>query len=333
MEPIEPENINENESTENENFHTQPSVLPKPVLVQDEKNWIRKSIISLAIYGFLFFFIFKTEPIYIAAVLLVLLIHEFGHFFAMKAFNYNNVKLFVLPLLGAYVTGKKSVISQRQMAVVVLAGPVPGIIMGICLLMYTDMHPNDRLEMLGKIFLGLNFFNLLPFMPLDGGRLLETLFINHNHVLRVVFTSISIVVLLLLSILFESLFFLIIPISMIFDLIMEIKNQKIREYLIQEKINYITDYQDLPDKDYWTIRDCIILSFNKRYKGIQAGVHQYSIIEGGLIQHVVAVLKTPIIKDLKITGTLIAFIIFCFFLLLPVIYYIPKVIAALQAAQ
>ncbi len=333
MEPIEPEHNNENESTENPNFQSKPTILPKPVLMQDEKNWVRKSLISLAIYGFLFLFIFKTEPIYIAAVLLALLVHEFGHFFAMKAFNYNNVKLFVLPLLGAYVTGKKSIISQRQMTVVVLAGPVPGIIVGIVLLMYTDAYPNERLDMLGKIFLGLNFFNLLPFMPLDGGRLLETLFINHNHALRVVFTSISILVLLLFAVLFKSLFFLIIPISMIFDLIMEIKNQKIRDYLIQEKINYITDYNELPDKDYWVIRDCIILSFNKRYKGIQAGLHQYSVIEGGLIQHVVAVLKTPIIKDLKIVGTLIAFLIFCFFLLLPIIYYIPKIIVALQATQ
>lgn len=330
MEPIEPEHTNENESSQETFSEAQPSILPKPILMQDEKNWVRKSIISLAIYGFLFLFIFKTEPIYIAAVLLVLLIHEFGHFFAMKAFNYNNVKLFVLPLLGAYVTGKKSVISQRQMSVVILAGPVPGIIIGIALLMYTDTYPNDRLDMLAKIFLGLNFFNLLPFMPLDGGRLLETLFINHNHVLRVVFTVISILVLLLFAVLFESLFFLIIPISMIFDLIMEIKNQKIRDYLAQENINYTLDYAELPDKNYWIIRDCILLSFNRRYKGIQAGVTQYSVIEGGIIQHVVAVLKAPIIKDLKIFGTLIAFLVYCFFLLLPIIYFIPKVIAALS---
>ncbi len=333
MEPIEPEHINENESTENNDFQTKPSILPKPVLVQDEKNWMRKSLISLAIYGILFLFIFKTEPIYIAAVLVVLIIHEFGHFFAMKAFNYSDVKMFIIPLLGAYVTGKKSIISQRQMSIIVLAGPVPGIIIGLALLIFTDFNPNDRLEMLGKIFLGLNFFNLLPFMPLDGGRLLETLFINHNHLLRVVFSSISILVLLLLAILFESLFFLIIPISMVFDLIMEIKNQKIRNYLVQENINYISEYNDLPDKDYWTIRDCILLSFSKRYRGIQAGVHQYSVIEGGLIQHIVAVLKTPIIRDLKITGTLITFLIFCFFLFLPILYYIPKIVTALLTAQ
>jgi len=74
-----------------EQQYQQPGILPKPLLVVDKQNWIRKSLISLAIYGFLFYVIFDLEVIYIAAVLLVLLIHEFGHFFAMKAFNYTNV--------------------------------------------------------------------------------------------------------------------------------------------------------------------------------------------------------------------------------------------------
>jgi Zn-dependent protease len=319
VENTEPENNNENESTETNHEH-KAHVLPKPVLVEDKKNWVRKSLISLGIYAFFFYLIFDSELIYIAAVLLVLMIHEFGHFFAMKAFNYNNVKLFVLPMLGAYVTGKKSIISQRQMSIIILAGPLPGIIIGFCLLMSTIYYPNDRIEMLGGIFFVLNLFNLLPFIPLDGGRLLETLFANHNHTIRVVFTIISIIALTALAINTRSIIFLIIPVSMVFDLIMEIKNQKIRDYLEQEKINYITDYTDLPDKDYWTIRDGIILSFNKRYASVQAGVQQYSILEGGLIQHVVSVLKTPFIKDVKTFGkTGIIFIYILFLIILPII--------------
>lgn len=325
MEPIEPENHNENESTNKPNFEQQTHVLPKPVLVQDKKNWVRKSIISLAIYAFLFYFIFNGDISYIAAVLVVLLIHEFGHFFAMKAFNYSNVKLFVLPLLGAYVTGKKALISQRQMTIVILAGPLPGMIIGFCLLLSTIYYPNERIEMLGNIFFILNLFNLLPFVPLDGGRLLETLFINHNHTIRVVFTIISIVAMALLAIVTKSLLFLIIPISMVFDLIMEMKNQKIREYLDQENINYTSDYNDLPDTNYWTIRDCILLSFSKRYAGIQAGVHQYSVLEGGLIQHVVAVLKTPFIKDVKLLEKIgIIFTYILFLIVLPVAYALIK---------
>ena len=167
MENTEQNNHNEFESTENTGHQQHMNVLPKPILEQDTKNWVRKSIISLAIYAIFFYFIFNQDLIYIAAVLVVLMIHEMGHFFAMKAFNYSNVKLFVLPMLGAYVTGKKSIISQRQMSMVILAGPLPGIVIGFCLLMSTIFYPNERLEMLGNIFFVLNLFNLLPFMPLS----------------------------------------------------------------------------------------------------------------------------------------------------------------------
>ena len=322
MENFEPEHINENETNENSTFENHPHVLPKPVLMEDKKNWVRKSLISLGIYAVFFYLIFDRDLIYIAAVLLVLMIHEFGHFFAMKAFNYNNVKLFVLPMLGAYVTGKKSVISQRQMSAVILAGPLPGIIIGFCLLISTIYYPNERIHMLGNIFFFLNLFNLLPFIPLDGGRLLETLFVHQNHTIRIIFTVISIIVLVVLAAITKSLIFLIIPVSMVLDLIMEIKNQKIRDYLEQEKINYTVDYADLPDKDYWTIRDCILLSFNKRYASVQAGVQQYSLLEGGIIQHVVSVLKTPFIKDVKTLEKMaILFTYILFLVILPLVAY------------
>ena len=325
MENTEQNNHNEFESSGNTGQQQQMNVLPKPILEQDTKNWVRKSIISLAIYAIFFYFIFNQDLIYIAAVLVVLMIHEMGHFFAMKAFNYSNVKLFVLPMLGAYVTGKKSIISQRQMSMVILAGPLPGIVIGFCLLMSTIFYPNERLEMLGNIFFVLNLFNLLPFMPLDGGRLLETLFINHNHTIRVIFTILSIIVLAGLSIATKSIIFLIIPVSMVFDLIMEIKNQKIRDYLAQEQINYTTDYVDLPDRDYWTIRDCVLLSFSKRYAGIEAGVQKYSLLEGGIIQHVTAVLKTPFIKDVKTLEKIaIMFTYILFLIVLPITYALMK---------
>lgn len=319
------ENNEYEETTETVVNENQIQVLPKPILEQDKRNWVRKSLISLGIYAFFFYIIFDHDLIYIAAVLLVLMIHEFGHFFAMKAFNYSNVKLFVLPMLGAYVTGKKSIISQRQMSVVILAGPIPGIIIGFCLLMSAFYYPNERIEMLGNIFFILNLFNLLPFVPLDGGRLLETLFINHNHTIRVVFTIISIMALAVLAILTKSLLFLIIPISMVFDLIMEIKNQKIRDYLSQENINYTTDYADLPDTDYWTIRDCILLSFSKRYALAEPGVQKYSVMEGGIIQHVTAVLKTPFIKDVKTLEKIAITLTYILFLVvLPTIYALIK---------
>lgn len=310
------ENSNSSESDQPIN-----TVLPKPILEENKKNWLRKSIISLVIYAFLFYTIFDKNTSYLAALLVVLLIHELGHFFAMKLFNYSNVKLFFIPLLGAYVSGKKTIISQRQMSIVILAGPLPGIMIGFCLFIVNSLYPNEQLGMLANIFLFLNLFNLLPFMPLDGGRLIEVLFLKQNHSIRTVFTIISIAGLAIFSISSQNIFFLIIPVSMTFELIMEIKNQKIRNYLRDENINYTVSYNDLTDLNYWLIRDCILLSFSKRYGGVQSGVHTYSIIEAGIINHVSAVLKTPFLKDVKwLEKTAIILTYILFMIVIPAIY-------------
>ena len=310
------ENFNPTESEQTIN-----NVLPKPILEEDKKNWMRKSLISLIIYAVLFYGIFDSSISYMAALLVVLLIHELGHFFAMKLFNYNNVKLFFIPLLGAYVSGKKLIISQRQMSIVILAGPVPGIIIGFCLFMVNFIYPSEPLMMLANIFLFLNLFNLLPFMPLDGGRLIEDLFLKQNHSIRIVFTIISILGLATFAIYNKSILFLIIPISMVFELIMEIKNQKIRNYLEAENINYNVNYIDLPDTDYWTIRDCVLLSFSKRYSGVQPGVHNYSMIEAGIINHISSILKTPFLRDVKWLEKSAIILTYIFFMIvIPIIY-------------
>ncbi len=63
-----------------------------------------------------------------------MLLHEAGHFFAMKVFGYRDVRMFFVPFLGAFVSGSPYTISQRQRTVTLLAGPVPGILVGIIFL-------------------------------------------------------------------------------------------------------------------------------------------------------------------------------------------------------
>jgi stage IV sporulation protein FB len=299
---------------------------PKPELAEKQSNNLSRSLTSLLIYAVLFYVIFDRNIAYIAAVLLALLIHEFGHFFAMKLYNYQNIKLFIIPLLGAFVSGKKHEVSQKQMSIIILAGPIPGIIIGTILYMINRQYNNDTLRMLSNVFLFINVFNLLPVFPLDGGRLLENLFIRNNHGIRMVFTILSIIFLTLLITYSGNLIMVIIPAVMIFELLNERKNQKIRDYLDQEKINYYIEYNNLPDKNYWLIRDCILFSFQKKYNGVPPGLYQYSVIESILMNHVMSVLKPDFRHDLGMGGKLLFLFLYLFFtigipILLLIMYY------------
>lgn len=283
---------------------------PKPIVAERRQNALTRSLISLFVYALLFYFLFDQNIVYIAAILVVIIIHEMGHFLFMKLFNYSNVKIFIVPLLGAFTTGKKQQVSQRQLSLIILAGPLPGILIGCILyILNKDLH-NDTLIMLCNSFLIINLLNCLPFYPLDGGRLVETLFFRENYVIRLVFGIISIIALLCIFIFMFNPVLLIIPVMIAFELFNEHKHEKIREYLRQEKINYHTDYNDLPDKDYWLIRDCLILSFPKKYNGLVAGKLEYSPIEPVIVQHMISVLQVNLKPDLGIFGSLLVLLLY-----------------------
>jgi stage IV sporulation protein FB len=299
-----------------------PGFPPKPVVVEKNQNAFVRSLISLFIYGVLFYFIFDNNIAYIAAILLVLIIHEMGHFLFMKIFNYSNVKIFIIPLLGAFTSGKKQKVSQWELSLIILGGPVPGIIIG-CILYWLnqDIH-HPTLTMLTNSFLVINLLNCLPFYPLDGGRLIETLFFKENHVIRLVFGIISIIALLVFCIALFNPILLIIPFFIGLELYNENKHEKIREYLRQEQINYRTDYASLPDKDYWLIRDCLLLSFPKKYAAVAAGNHQYSVIEAVIVQHISAVLQVNLISDLNFIKRVLMLLFYIGIIVGPVIFII-----------
>jgi hypothetical protein len=176
--------------------------------------------------------------------------------------------------------------------------------------------------MLANTFVYLNLFNLLPIYPLDGGRFLENLFIRNNYGIRLVFTIISVLFLAGLIILTGSLLMIIIPAAMVLELYNEIRNQKIRDYLDQEKINYHCEYASLPDRTYWLIRDCILFSFQKKYAIVQPGVYQYSVLEPVLMQHIIGVLKTNYLSDLSTAMKVAYLLLFIFSLLgIPILSY------------
>jgi len=142
-------------------------------------------LVTLVLFFYLGFFRqgFKGVVLLIA----VLLVHEAGHLAAMKLFGYKNVQMFFIPLFGAAVSGRSRNAAAWRKATVSLAGPLPGILIGIwCLVIYW-LTKTEVFKQAAIIFIFLNAFNLLPFYPLDGGRVLHEILFSRNRYVEMVF--------------------------------------------------------------------------------------------------------------------------------------------------
>jgi Zn-dependent protease len=133
----------------------------------------------------------KQAPLELAILIGVLLFHEFGHWLGMQVFGYRNVKMFFIPFFGAAVTGKKEGVPQWQEAVVLLLGPLPGIVLGCALYFWNLADPQPVMARIAGWLVGLNAFNLLPLEPLDGGRFLNLVIFSRHRVLEALFLAVT----------------------------------------------------------------------------------------------------------------------------------------------
>jgi Zn-dependent protease len=145
--------------------------------------------------------LFQNSAYNIWIIIIVIFIHEAGHYVAMRAFGYLDVKIFFIPFLGAATSGIHTNQSGSKKVIVSLAGPMPGIIIGIILGVIYFRTSNDMLLQPARMFLLINTFNLLPLFPLDGGRVFESLFSWRYQWLEIIFKIISGLLLISLSIL------------------------------------------------------------------------------------------------------------------------------------
>src|ERR1044072_3843852 len=144
---------------------------PKYHKQEQPGNIWMKSILSLGLYLLLGYYIFHNFDVLLIITGIVVL-HEMGHFLAMKFFRYKDLGIFFIPLLGAYVSGTKREVSEKQSAIILLAGPLPGIIIGIVLYLINENSGgyylmDISLSRVGKLFVVLNLINLIPLYPLD----------------------------------------------------------------------------------------------------------------------------------------------------------------------
>ncbi|MBX2924825.1 MAG: hypothetical protein KF746_21675 [Chitinophagaceae bacterium] len=232
----------------------------KPVMEApaESRNAFLKTIVSLALYAGVYYFLFGQNLQWILILVAVMLFHEAGHFVAMKLFGYKDVRMFFVPFLGAFVSGSPGTISQRQRTATLLAGPVPGVLAGIVFLILYYGTGNDLYYRLSLMLVLLNVFNLLPVSPLDGGQLLENLFFYSGRIIQGAFIILSALLLFYLAVVMRNPFILLV----VWLLIWRLRNMnvvnKVRSTLERDNISYHKTYEALSDTDYFEIRKRMI---------------------------------------------------------------------------
>jgi len=294
-----------------------PDALRKPVEEKKEISWIF-TFNSMLLFFVAYYAIFGWDLSFITLLLVVIFIHEMGHFLAMKYYKYADVKMFFIPLMGALVTGKQKNISQRQDAIITLAGPVPGIMLGLVCYFYSSRSENPLFHTAANLFIYINAFNLLPLTPLDGGRLIDTLFFSAREKLHTVFTLLSIIGLCCLAYYLNSWALLILPFFTLMQLTNKPKWKKIKTLLDQDGVNYNKSYEEISPEEYWKIRSRIISCFST-FKSIDPFVQQFSEKEQSILKYVQSLCGNQKTHDLSVLEKVVFIATWIFFLFSPVL--------------
>lgn len=287
--------------------------------VEPQQVWL-KSIVSLAAYLLIGYYIFPSYKI-LLVITAVVMIHELGHFLAMKAYRYNDLGIFFIPLLGAYVSGTKREVSQKQSAVILLAGPLPGMLIGTAMLLIDRANPGFYLlgipyYKVAGFFILLNLINLLPVYPLDGGQLLNRVFLDEESLLSKVFVFLSIALLgwfawSLYSVSKNPVFFLLmaLPITMLLRSFGDHKLDSIEKQIEEAGINADTEYEDLSDADYWRIRN-ILIETHPSFKDMpSAPPYEFCEKEDKIMATIQSLLHRHLIQDVSIAEKILIFLI------------------------
>jgi Zn-dependent protease len=121
-------------------------------------------LVSTAAYAWLFGWQFGI------GFVLLILVHEMGHAIQLRREGVEAGWPVFIPFLGAYIGMKEMPKDAAAEARVGLAGPVLGSIGCLVPLALYAATGNDLFRALAYIGFFLNLFNLLPILPLDGGR-------------------------------------------------------------------------------------------------------------------------------------------------------------------
>ena len=289
---------------------------PKPVLekVKVRSNW-GMTLFSVLLFALSFLYIFSDELDFVFYLVLVLFLHEFGHYLMMKQFKYEDLRMLFIPLMGAFVQGSKKQYSQKESFLVIAAGPFPGVVFGLTLLFLAQHYQQTWLLELSFLFLFLNVINLLPIDPLDGGQLFKLFVRDKRDLFLLIFALLSSLLMISVGYFIDSWILLAFGFLMSFKVRSFQRNYQLRQILDRKGLDYELNYEDLTDQDYHQLK-AVLLDENPKLRTLQE-LHGEAAQEV-IASHVNSVLSVPIRRDASLAFRIILTVLWLLLISLPV---------------
>lgn len=136
-------------------------------------NFIKLIHIHPILIFFIIISILTGTFVHLFVLLTIVLIHEIGHYFAAKYFQWR-IQMIVLWVFGGVMktdeTGNRPI---KEEVIVTIAGPMQHLFIYFILISFemTAIFPETVIELAHHYNMMIILFNLLPIYPLDGGKL------------------------------------------------------------------------------------------------------------------------------------------------------------------
>lgn len=190
-------------------------------------------------------------------LLIIIITHEFGHYFMSRVFKWNIDKVYIYPFGGLIKYNEKIDKPFIQEFLITIMGPLNQIItyLIIVLLFKYNIINNYFYNIIKNYHYSILLFNLIPIIPLDGSKLLN-IFLNKifNFRLSYVLLNIISIVILIFLIFNSNTSLLLVILFLIYKIYINLKNKSIifnrfilEKYLYDDynKINYINHIKDM----------------------------------------------------------------------------------------
>ncbi len=172
----------------------------------------------------------------------------------MRALGYQDVRILFLPMLGAVTAGQRNGATTWKHVVVLLAGPLPGLVLALAL---CAGGLRSALESsLAWSLLLINLFNLLPFAGLDGQQLLEEAVFRRQRHVALAFRVVTMVAMFAYGARHHDRLLALLPLVFVVPLIRSFQLAKVGDRLKSEGL--------VPPQDIAAVDDATLLTLLKR---------------------------------------------------------------------